>query len=299
MAFDYNQLIAPGIGAAASAIGSIPQWQEAQRLKKERERLLKEGPPGMSPIEQEQMAAARAEAASSLAPGYAQEMENNDQWMANIIAAGKQGSDNPSKVMNLLARLNQQGQAARRNLTIRGAQAQRQAKADYRNISMNADARRQRRVENWEADMANIFAKGAQLRASAAMAPLQGAAMFMPLEGFKFGTGTPKPDTTIPSEGTPMTYGENLDYQSQYNRPSAIDNIPRNLPFAPPGLNPQKTGLEREPSMMAAPYTGETEKEFLIRNPLYNTSIRPRKKPSLPDNMLIQSPMRQSYYNFE
>ncbi|NCW88581.1 MAG: hypothetical protein EBV71_06815, partial [Chitinophagia bacterium] len=64
-----------GNWAGAAFLGSIPQMVEARRLRKERERLLKEGAPGLTPIEQEQMAAARARAASALAPGYAQEME--------------------------------------------------------------------------------------------------------------------------------------------------------------------------------------------------------------------------------
>ena len=49
----------PAIGAGAAFLGSIPQMVEARRLRKERERLMNEGAPGMSPIEQEQMAAAK------------------------------------------------------------------------------------------------------------------------------------------------------------------------------------------------------------------------------------------------
>lgn len=215
MAFDYNQLIAPGIGATAATIGSFPQWQEAQRLKKERARLLKEGAPGMSPIEQEQMAAARAEAASSLAPGYAQEMEGIAEGQSNILGAAKKAGLTGSNIMNTLSRLNQQGQAARRNLVIRGAQAQRQAKADYRNISMNADARRQGRVQNWEAKLAAMDAARREYRSKAAMAPLQGAAMFMPTEGFKFGGGK----TT--NNSLPLSLekgvGDFPEYEAPYN----------------------------------------------------------------------------------
>jgi hypothetical protein len=186
MAFDYNQLIAPGIGATAATIGSVPQWQEAQRLKKERARLLKEGPPGMSPIEQEQMAAARAEAASSLAPGYAQEMEGIAEGQSNILGAAKKAGLTGSNIMNTLSRLNQQGQAARRNLTIRGAQAQRAAKGDYRNIAMNADARRQRRVENWEAQLAAMDKARREYRTKAWMGPIQGIGSMV---GMNFGGG--------------------------------------------------------------------------------------------------------------
>lgn len=262
----------PAIGAGAAFLGSIPQMVEARRLGKERERLMKEGAPGMSPIEQEQMAAARSRAASALAPGYAQEIENINQQQADILGATRRAGISGSNVLNTLSRLNQQGQAARRNLAIRGAQAQRAAQGDLQNISMSADARRQGRVQNWEAKMAAMDAARRQYNAQAGMSPVQGALAFMPTEGLKF-TKNQKPDLTIPSEGTPMSFGENLEFQSQYNRPSATDNVPRNLPYAPSGLKPQLTGLEREPSMMAAPNTGETEKEWLISNPLKNTTF--------------------------
>lgn len=187
MAFDYNQLIAPGIGAGAAFLGSIPQMVEARRLKKERERLLKEGAPGMTPIEQEQMATARARAASSLAPGYAQEMEGIAEQQSNILGAAKKAGLTGSHVMNTLSRLNQQGMGARRNIIARGTQAQRAAQGDYTNASMNIDARRQGRVREWENDLSDMDAKRRQYNAAVGMAPLQGAAMFMPLEGFKFG----------------------------------------------------------------------------------------------------------------
>jgi hypothetical protein len=177
----------PGIGAGAAFLGSIPQMVEARRLRKERERLLKEGPPGLTPIEQEQMAAARAEAASSLAPGYAPEMEGIAEQQSNVLGAAKKAGLTGSNIMNTLSRLNQQGQAARRNLAMRGAQAQRAAKGDYRNLSMNADAKRQGRVREFEGDVRDMQAKIGEYNASAAMSPLKGALAFMPAQGIQFG----------------------------------------------------------------------------------------------------------------
>jgi hypothetical protein len=183
--FSRDDLIMPTIGAVGAAAGSIPQWMEAQRLKKERARLLKEGAPGMTPIEQEQMAAARARAASSVAPGYAQEMEGIADQQGNVLGAAKKAGLTGSNIMNTLTRLNQQGMGARRNLIARGAQAQRAAQGDYANISMNADARRQGRVQNWEAKLAAMDAARAEYRSKAAAAPLQGAMAFMPAQGSK------------------------------------------------------------------------------------------------------------------
>lgn len=179
---DYTPAL---IGGTAAFAGSIPQLVEANRLKKERRRLLKEGAPGMTPIEQEQMAAARARAASSLAPGYAQEMEGIAEQQSNVLGAAKKAGLTGSNVMNTLTRLNQQGMGARRNLAARGAQAQRAAQGDYTNISMTADARRQGRVGDWENALAKMDAQRRELIAKAWSSPVQGAAMFMPTEGSK------------------------------------------------------------------------------------------------------------------
>lgn len=186
--FDWNQLIMPGIGAGAAFLGSIPQMVEARRLKKERDRLMAEGSPGFTPIEQEQMAAARARAASSLAPGYAQEMEGIAQQQADTLAAAKRGSTTGSNMLNVLSRMNAQGQAARRNLAMRGAAAQRQAQSELGSMSMNADARRQARVQSWEADLAEMDAARRKYATEPFMAPLKGALAFMPAEGIQFGT---------------------------------------------------------------------------------------------------------------
>jgi len=193
----------PAIGAGAAFLGSIPQLVEARRLKRERERLMEQGAPGFTPVEQEQMAAARARAASSLAPGYAQEMEGIAQQQADVLAAGKRGSQTGSNLLNLLSRMNAQGQAARRNLAMRGAQAQRQAQSELGSMAMGADARRIQRQQLWERQMAALDAARRQYAVEPFMAPLKGAMAFMPTEGIKFTKGTG--GTTTPSSTTPST----------------------------------------------------------------------------------------------
>jgi hypothetical protein len=211
--FDYNQLIAPGIGAGAAFLGSIPQMTEARRLRKERERLLKQGAPGLTPIEQQQIAEARSRAASSLAPGYAQEMEGIAQQQADVLAAGKRGSQTGSNLLNLLSRMNAQGQAARRNLAMRGAQAQRQAQSELTGLSMNADARREQRQQLFERQMAFADAKAREYRAQAGMAPIQGALAFMPAEGLKFGKSatTPTLESIRFNPETDMQLGDEMN----------------------------------------------------------------------------------------
>lgn len=177
--FDKSQLVMPTIGAGLAFAGSIPQLFEANRLKKERARLMAAGAPGMSPIELEQIAAARSRAGSVLAPGYAQELEGIGQQQADILAAGKRGSATSSNMLNLLSRLNMQGQAARRNLAMRGAQSQRAAQNELSSLAMAADARRQARVQNWEAKMAAMDAARRQYISSAWTSPVRGAAAFM------------------------------------------------------------------------------------------------------------------------
>jgi hypothetical protein len=193
----------PAIGAGAAFLGSIPQMVEARRLKRERDRLLQEGPGGFTPIEQEQMAAARARAASALAPGYAQEMEGIAQQQADALAAAKRGSTTGSNMLNVLSRMNAQGQAARRNLAMRGAQAQRQAQSELGSMSMGADARRMQRQQLWERQMSALDAARRQYATEPFMAPLKGAMAFMPAEGLKFTKGTGG-TTTSPST-TPST----------------------------------------------------------------------------------------------
>jgi hypothetical protein len=231
--FDYNQLIAPGIGAGAAFLGSIPQMVEARRLRKERERLLAEGAPGLTPIEQEQLAAARARAASTLAPGYAQEMEGIAQQQADVLAAGKRGSQTSSNLLNLLSRMNAQGQAARRNLAMRGAQAQRAAQGDLTNLSMSADARRENRMRRYEDDLAAMDAARRQYNAAAGMAPLQGALAFMPAEGFKYGTGKAKPtlESVRFNPETDVNLGEEMNVSGARMAPAKL--IP----------SPEMTGL--------------------------------------------------------
>lgn len=214
----------PAIGAGLAFAGSIPQLIEAQRLKRERERLLKEGAPGLSPIEQEQIANARARAASSLAPGYAQEMEGIAQQQGDIIAAGKRGVATPSNLMNLLSRLNIQGQAARRNLAMRGAQEQRRAQGELMDVSMSADARREQRRQLWERQMAAMDAARRQYNAQAGMAPIQGAMAFMPPEGIQFTKGGTTPQNPSIPLSLMQGVGDFPQYEAPYNpyEPSTI-----------------------------------------------------------------------------
>jgi hypothetical protein len=281
----------PAIGAGAAFLGSIPQMVEARRLRKERERLMNEGAPGMSPIEQEQMAAARARAASALAPGYAQEIENINQQQADILGATRRAGISGSNVLNTLSRLNQQGQAARRNLTMRGAQAQRMAQGDLQSISMNADARRQARVQNWEAKMADIDRRRREYNAQAGMSPVQGALAFMPTEGIKF--GAKKPEVDVPEMMETRT--PKLDL-----RTGGIPNFLLN-PEHPEPKPYNYIDLKRQPSMLSVPQNEMEEPEFEPNmeafNPIMNTTLRRTYNPSrFPNTMGIESQIRTTPY---
>lgn len=230
----------PAIGAGAAFLGSIPQLIEAQRLKRERERLLKEGPGGYTPMEAEQIAAARARAASSQVPGYAQEMEGIAQQQADVLAAGKRGSATSSNLLNLLSRLNMQGQAARRNLAMRGAQTQRQAQSELASIGMNADARREQRRQMFERDLSEMDAARRQYQYAPFMAPLQGAAMFMPYEGLKFGERKPKMEVEETNNVDSMPnfqVGTRVDPNQMY--------IPTIVPPPQMGVRPIKAPIKR------------------------------------------------------
>jgi hypothetical protein len=302
--FDYGQLAAPGIGAGAAFLGSIPQMVEARRLRKERERLLKEGAPGMSPIEQEQMAAARARAASSLAPGYGQEMENIAEQQSNVLGAAKKAGITGSNIMNTLSRLNQQGQAARRNLAIRGAQAQRAAQGDLADISMSADARRQARLQNWEAKLAAMDAARRQYNTQAGMSPLQGALAFMPAEGFKMGTGAVKPSIE--------SVKFNPETDTQFGPMDAGDEAPMSGANMRQGINPtaEMTGLGGQFNMNEAinydPYKTASLIQTPATNSLYKGMFDPnaaRQRRNLMNSRLLgvrqTAPQTSPYYSFE
>lgn len=282
----------PAIGAGAAFLGSIPQMVEARRLRKERERLMEQGAPGLSPIEQEQIAAAKARAASTLAPGYAQEMEGIAQQQADVLAAGKRGSATSSNLMNLLSRMNAQGQAARRNLAMRGAQAQRAAQSELGSLSMNADARRQARVQNWEARMAAMDAARRQYNAAAGMAPLQGALAFMPTEGLKFGAKEPRVD--VPEQMETKT--PNFVLRGAGGIPTSLTN-----PVNPAPKPHIPMDLKRQPSMLSVPQTQTFENEFEPNmeafNPIMNTTLRRTYRPSrFPNTMGIESQVRTNPY---
>lgn len=301
--FDYNQLIAPGIGAGAAFLGSIPQMVEARRLRKERERLLQEGAPGMSAIEQEQMAAARARAASSLAPGYGQEMENIAEQQSNVLGAAKKAGITGSNIMNTLSRLNQQGQAARRNLVVRGEQTQRAAQGDLASISMNADARRENRMRRYEDDLAAMDAARRQYNAQAGMAPLQGALAFMPVEGFKMGTGKLKP--------SPESVKFNPETDTQFGPMDAGDEAPMSGANMRQGINPtaEMTGLGGQFNMKEAinydPYKTASLIQTPATNNLYKGMFDPNaamKRRNQMNSRLLRvrqtTPQTSPYYNF-
>jgi hypothetical protein len=208
--FDWTGLLqfAPSVlGAGAGYLGASPMREEAERLRRERERLLAEGAPGLTALEQEQLAAARARAATSRVPGYAQEVEGIAQQQGDVLAAGKRGSQTSSNLLNLLSKLNVQGQAARRNLAMRGAQTQQQAQRELGSIAMSADARRVQREQLRERQLAAMDAAARQYKAQAGMAPLQGAISMMPSGGYDF-TKLMKdktPNLDVPEEMQTMT----------------------------------------------------------------------------------------------
>lgn len=233
--------VLPLIGAGAGLLtGTLPNIIEANRLRKERKRLLKEGAPGLSdiekqqleraakraeqplsPEEQQQYAAAQARAASSLAPGYAQELEGIAQQQADVLAAGKRGSATSSNLLNLLGRMNMQGQAARRSLAMRGEQAQRAAQGELgrltsyagqakrsaqenlENLSMLADARREQRKRLWEAQLADMDRARREMIVKGWSAPISGAlSMTTPEAANSLAGLSGTPAKTAPSGGS-------------------------------------------------------------------------------------------------
>jgi hypothetical protein len=99
---------------------------------------------------------------------------------------------------------------------------------------MTADARRQNRVQNWEAKLAAMDAARRQYNAQAGMSPIQGALAFMPAEGFKMGTGAVQP--------TLESVKFNPETDTQFSPMDAGDDAPMS------GAN-MRVGLEPTPEM--------------------------------------------------
>jgi hypothetical protein len=314
--FDYSGLLqfAPSVlGAGAAYLGASPMRQEAERLRKERERLLAQGAPGLTPIEQEQLAAARSRAATSRVPGYAQEAEGIAQQQADVLAAGKRGSQTSSNLLNLLSKLNAQGQAARRNLAMRGAQAQQQAQRELGSTAMGADARRMQRQQLFERQLAAMDAAARQYKAQSGMAPLQGAISMMPSQGYDFDKLF-KEKSPAGAAATPSPYKSFAEIPSQFSEKEPMYNpyagqnaaMMRMAPQAAdmgPGATPPPMNLKRMPSMMAVPQEAASEEEFVSNpqafNPIMNTTMRRTYRPSrLPNTMSIESPIRTPYQRF-
>ena len=182
-----------GVGAGLNLVGSIPGLINAIQQGKERKRLLAEGPEGLTPLEYQQMATAQNRANMSQVAGYGTELENINQQQANALGEAKRAGVSSSNMLNALTRLNQQGQAARRNLAIRGAQGQRIAQSELGGLQGVASANLQNRKRYWEKNLADLDTARKQQIAQFATSPFQGA-----MAGMRYGGGA-----TTPTSGTP------------------------------------------------------------------------------------------------
>ncbi len=184
------------IGAGLNLVGATPGLINAIQQNKERRRLLAEGPEGLNQFEQAQLGGAQSRAASSQLPGYGQELESINQQQANILGEAKRAGISSSNMLNALARLNQQGQNARRNLAIRGAQAQRAAQSELGAIQGAAGATMQNRKRYWEKNLSDLDTARRQQIAQFATSPFQGA-----MAGMRYSQPITKTDATIPGLG--------------------------------------------------------------------------------------------------
>jgi hypothetical protein len=295
--FDWTGLLqfAPSVlGAGAGYLGASPMREEAERLRRERERLLAEGAPGLTALEQEQLNAARARAATSRVPGYAQEVEGIAQQQGDVLAAGKRGSQTSSNLLNLLSKLNVQGQAARRNLAMRGAQTQQQAQRELGSIAMSADARRVQREQLRERQLAAMDAAARQYKAQAGMAPLQGAISMMPASGFDF-TKLMKDKAAPPTvESVRFNPETDVSLGDEMNVSNA------RVAASSPAPSPAATGLGGQFNMSEDigydPYK-EPLKKYPILSGAYQNMFNPDMMRRRMD-MVSQLPRTTPYYNF-
>ena len=276
-----------GVGAGLNLVGSIPGLINAIQQGKERKKLLAQGPEGLTPLEYQQMATAQNRANMSQVAGYGTELENINQQQANALGEAKRAGVSSSNMLNALTRLNQQGQAARRNLAIRGAQGQRVAQSELGGLQGVASANLQNRKRYWEKNLEDLDTARKQQIAQFAMSPFQGA-----MAGMKYGQGS-----TTPTSGTPAP--EMMETMQVKNPKFGLAEIPQ---MSPKLYNP--INLNRQPSMLNAAQDGYVEDDFEPNmeafNPVMNTTLRRSYNPSrFPNTMGIESQVRTNpYYRF-
>ena len=132
-------------------------------------------------------------------------------------------------MLNALSRLNQQGQAARRNLAIRGAQGQRVAQSELGGLQGVASANLQNRKRYWEKNLADLDTARKQQIAQFATSPFQGA-----MAGMRYGGGATTPTSGMPAPESGM-YNPYSSYKGiQMSNPPPTQSYV--IPNTPPML---------------------------------------------------------------
>jgi hypothetical protein len=204
------------VGGALNTLGATPGLINAIQQGKERRRLLAEGPEGLSQYEQAQVGGAQLRAANTQVAGYGKELENINQQQANMLGEAKRAGVSSSNMLNTLSRLNQQGQAARRNLAIRGAQGQRAAQSELGSVQGQMAASLQNKKRYFEKNLSDLDTARRQQIGQFAMAPFQGA-----MAGMRYGQGSGSGSGRYNTNSLPLGYvkgiGDFTEYETPYN----------------------------------------------------------------------------------
>jgi len=203
------------IGGALNTLGATPGLINAIQQGKERRRLLAEGPEGLNQYEQARLGDAQLRAANTQVAGYGKELENINQQQANMLGEAKRAGVSSSNMLNTLSRLNQQGQAARRNLAIRGAQGQRAAKSELGSVQGQTSASLENKKRYFEKNLSDLDTARRQQIGQFAMAPFQGA-----MTGLRY--SNPKADLNkYNTNSLPLEFekgvGDFPEYEDPYN----------------------------------------------------------------------------------
>jgi len=203
------------VGGALNTLGATPGLINAIQQSKERKRLLAEGPEGLNQYEQAQLGGAQLRAANSQVAGYGQELENINQQQANMLGEAKRAGVSSSNMLNTLSRLNQQGQAARRNLAIRGAQGQRAAQSELGSVQGQMAASLQNKKRYFERNLSDLDTARRQQIGQFAMAPFQGA-----MTGLRY-TNVKADSNNSNTNSLPLEFekgvGDYPEYEAPYN----------------------------------------------------------------------------------
>jgi hypothetical protein len=189
------------IGAGLNTLGSLPGLINSFQQDAIRRRLMREGAQDITPTAFRQaQAGLENQANNAQIAGYGQAIDQINQQNATTLGEARRAGLSSSNLLNTLSRLNQQGQAARRNLALQGQQAQEARRNRAYQAQMQRGQFQEQGRQEWNRAIAGLKAAAQQQRNAFYQSPFQGA-----LAGMRYGSSEANPSEAAPESISTMT----------------------------------------------------------------------------------------------